>query len=140
MVGGQQHFLVVAAGIARRLDDQKAVKSSVQASPQIGAGDIVAVIPPGAGRFRRERVAPRATALHHRRSFLHRAVGLRGQVEPVPVHDVVDIAVVADVDADLAALAQPQYRTGHAIVVSEGLDHPAGGELEPQRRDPQRVV
>jgi hypothetical protein len=44
------------------------------------------------------------------------------------VHDVVYIGVVADIDADLAAFAQPQYRTGHAIVVSKGLDHLVGGE------------
>ena len=53
-------------------------------------------------------VALRAAARHHRRSFLHRAIGLRGQVETVPVHDVVDVGVVADIDADLAAFAKAQ--------------------------------
>ena len=140
MVGGQQHLLVIAAGIARRLDDQEAVQSRVQASAQIGPGHVVAVVPPRARRLRDEFVALRAAARHHRRSFLHRAVGLRGQVETVPVHDVVDVGIVADIDADLAALAEAQHRARNRAVVGKGVDDLSGGELQPQRRDPQRMV
>ena len=73
---GQQHLLVVASCIVRRLDDQEAVQSRIQASRQIDTGHIVAVIPPGADRLRRELVTLRAAALDHRRSFLHRTIGL----------------------------------------------------------------
>jgi hypothetical protein len=79
----------------------------------------------------------RTAALNHRRSFLHRAIGLRGHVKPVPVHDVVNIGIVADIYADLAAFAKPQYRTQHGAVVTEGLDHFPGREVEPQWRDPE---
>ena len=75
MVRCKQHFLVIAARIVRRLDYQEAVHPRVQASRQILPCNVVAMIPPRAGWLRRERVTPRAAALHHRRSFLHRAIG-----------------------------------------------------------------
>jgi hypothetical protein len=53
------------------------------------------------------------------------------------VYDVVDIGIVADIDADLAAFAKAQHRTGHAIVIGKRLDYLPGRELEPQRRDPE---
>ena len=56
------------------------------------------------------------------------------------MHDIVDVGVVADIDADLAAFPKPQHWTGHGAVVAKSLDHPPGGELEPQWRDPERVV
>jgi hypothetical protein len=139
-MGGEQHLLVVAAGVVRRLDDQEPVHSGIEAAGQIAAGDVVAVIPAGARGLGGEGVAPRAAALDHGGAFLHRAVGLSGQIKTVPVNDVVDIGVVADVDADLATLAQPQERTGHGAVVGEGVDDFSGRELEPQRRDAQRIV
>jgi hypothetical protein len=58
----------------------------------------------------------------------------------MPVYDVVDIRVVADIDADLAAFAQAQYRTRHHAVVSKGLDHLSRGEFQSHWRDPERVV
>jgi hypothetical protein len=140
MVRGEQHFLVIAAAIAGRLDNQKAVHAGIEAARQIRPGNIVTVIPARARGPRRERVALRAAPLHHRRAFLHRAVGLRGQVEAMPVHDIVDVGVVADIDADLAAFPQPQDRTGHGAVVTERVDHPARRKLEPQRRDAQRMI
>jgi hypothetical protein len=140
MMGGQQHLLVVAGGIVRRRDDQETVQSRVQAPPEIGRGHVVAVIPAGARRLRHERVTLHAAAHHHRRAFLHRAINLGRHVKAVPVHDIVDVAIVADVDADLAALPQPQHRSRHGAVVAEGVDDFPGGELEPQRRDAQRMV
>ena len=62
VVGGKQHFLVVAAGIVRRLDDQEAVHPGVQAARQVGPGNVVAVIPARPGGLRRERVTLRAAA------------------------------------------------------------------------------
>jgi hypothetical protein len=56
------------------------------------------------------------------------------------VNNVGDIGIVADIDADLAAFAKPQYRTRHAVIVSEGLDYLPGGELKSQWRDPKRMV
>ena len=75
MMSRKQHLLVIAAGIVRRLDDQESVHPGVQASAQIGPGNIVAVIPTCAGGLRRERVTSHGAALYHRRSFLHRAIG-----------------------------------------------------------------
>ena len=106
MVRCKQHFLIVAAWIVRRLNDQEPVHPGIQASAQISPCHVMTVIPPRAGGLRRERVTLRAAALNHRRSFLHRAIGLRGHVKPMPVYDVVDIRVVADIDADLAAFAR----------------------------------
>src|SRR4030095_6214739 len=100
----------------------------------------MAVIPTRAGGLRGERVTLRAAALDHWRSFLHRPIGLRGHVKPMPVYDVVDIRVVADIDADLAAFARAQYRARHHAVVSKGLDRLSGGEFQPHWRDPERVV
>ena len=36
----------------------------------------------------------------------------------------------------LAAFAKPQHRTRHRAVVSKGINHLPGGELQPQWRDP----
>jgi len=133
-------FPIVAAGIVDLLDDQEPVHPGVEAPPQIGPGDIVAVVPARAAGVCREGVAPDRPGLDHRRSLLHRAVGFRGHVEPVPVHDIVDVGVVADIDAHLVALAQPQRRARHLAVIGERVDHLARRELEPLRRDPQRMV
>jgi hypothetical protein len=140
VVGGEQHLLVIAAGIARRLDNEEAVQSRVQASAQVGPGHVVAVVPARARRLRDEFVALRTAPRHHRRSFLHGAVGLRGQVETVPVHDIVHVGIVADLDADLAILTEAKDRAGNRAVVSKGVDNFSAGELQPQRRDPQRMV
>ena len=40
--------------------------------------------------------------------------------------DVVDVGVVADIDADRAAFAQAQQRAGYRAVVAKGVDHPPG--------------
>jgi hypothetical protein len=58
----------------------------------------------------------------------------------VPVHDVVDIGIVADIDADGAALAKTKHRARDRAVVGEGVDDFSGSELQSQRRDPQRMV
>ena len=37
----------------------------------------------------------------------------------MPVHDIVDVGIVADIDADLAALAKAKHRTGNRAVVAQ---------------------
>src|SRR3954447_11028654 len=43
-------------------------------------------------------------------------------------------------DADLTALTEAKDRAGNRAVVSKGVDNFSAGELQPQRRDPQRMV
>jgi hypothetical protein len=131
VVRRQQHFLVVAAGLARRLDDQKTVHPGIEASPEIRSRHVVAVIPARPGGLRAECVALRSTALHHRRSFFHRTVRRRRYVKPVPVDDVINVRIVVDVDADLAAFTQAQYGAGHRTVVSKRVDYLSRRELDP---------
>jgi hypothetical protein len=82
----------------------------------------------------------RAADADHRRALLHGTVGNGRQMEPVPVHDVVDVGVVDDVDRDVAPIAHAQRRAGDAVVVGIGVDHLAGSELEPLLADAQRVI
>src|SRR5262245_39959592 len=58
----------------------------------------------------------------------------------MPVRDIVNIGVIADIDANLAAFPQSQYRSRHRAIVTERVDHPARRKFEPQRRDAQRIV
>ena len=55
----------------------------------------------------------------------------------MPVYDVIYIGAVLDIDANLMVFAQTQYRTRYDTVVGEGFDHLTGGDLQPNRRDPQ---
>jgi hypothetical protein len=58
VVRSQQDFPIVATGIVGLLDDQEPVHPGVEAPPQIGPGDIVAVVPARAAGVCREGVAP----------------------------------------------------------------------------------
>src|SRR5665213_4514757 len=99
----------------------------------------MAVIPARPRRFGREAVPLRAAALDHWRSLLHRAVGLRRQMEPMPVDDILDVGVVGDVDVDLLAFAKAQNWSGHHTVVGESIDDLSGREFESQWRDAKCV-
>jgi hypothetical protein len=50
------------------------------------------------------------------------------------------IGIVADIDADLTALTQAKHRAGNHAVIRKGVDDLSRRELQPQRRDPQRMV
>jgi hypothetical protein len=56
------------------------------------------------------------------------------------VHDIVHVGIVANIDADLAPLTEAKHRAGNRAVVRKGVDDFSAGELQPQRRDPQRMV
>ena len=128
--GGRRAF-PDAAGIARRLDDEEAVQSRVQASAQVGSGHVVAVIPARAQASRRIRsaachpAAPSAILPPSRRQTAR-------QVETVPVHDIVHVGIVADIDTDWRP-SQAKHRAGNRAVVSKGVDNFSAGEFQPQR-------
>jgi hypothetical protein len=47
------------------------------------------------------------------------------------VDDVIDVRIVADINADLTTFPQAQYGAGHHAVVSKRVDHLSRSELEP---------
>jgi hypothetical protein len=47
------------------------------------------------------------------------------------VDDVINVRIVVDVDADLAAFPQAQYGAGHRTIVSKRVDYLSRRELEP---------
>ncbi len=71
-----------------------------------------------------------------RRLGLMGAIGAVVQAQAMPVHRLLQVALVDDVDLDLRALADLQRRPGNRAVVGQ---HPHRGVAEPlaHRRDPQ---
>src|SRR5262249_24949965 len=140
VMGGKQDLLVVTAGIIRRLDDEKTKKARIETEREIRPGRVVAVVPPRPGWLRGECVALRRAVLHDRGSFLHGAVGGGWDVEAMPMDDIVDVGVVADVDGDLLTFAQAQFRARDGAIIGEGIDELGGRELQTQGCDPQRMI
>src|SRR5262249_22063534 len=99
--------------------------------PEIRPCHVVAMIPARPRRLRTEGVTLPSAASHHRRSFFHRTVRRRRYVKPVPVNDVINVRIIANIDADLTAFAQAQYGAGDRAVVRKCVDHLPRGELEP---------
>ena len=115
----------------RGLDDHVAVEAHLLG---VVLAD-VRVVPVDAG-IRERHATGEAAADGDRRLGLVRAVGAVVQAQAVPVHRLLQVAVVDDVDLDLRALADLQRRPGNRAVVGQ---HPHGGVAEPlaHRRDPQ---
>lgn len=130
MMRSEEDFLVVTARVGGGLDNEKPEHAGVGAARQIFPGEVMAMIPAGTCRLWREGVTPCRTPRNHRCALLHRPVDLGWYIKAVPMDDVVDIGLVADVETDLAALLQAQHRPGRSPVVAECLDHPTGRKLE----------
>jgi len=54
--------------------------------------------------------------------------------------DVIDVSVVADVDADWAAFSKAQNRARNPVIVGKRVNHLAGGEFQPVWRNSESVV
>ena len=110
---GQKEFLIVLPRIVLRLDVHEPELSGVSAPAQVGHGHDVSVHEPGAGWPWREPVAQVAMGRDREALLLFGAVHVRGNNQPVPMHQLGRVGVVEQVNRHRDALPQPDHRPGN---------------------------
>lgn len=143
MAHSQIDFLVVMAFVPRLLlafDDQEPRLPRISTSGKIIHRHRMGVIPTRPCRVRRELIPMGRAHRYHRRTLFDRAIVQRINREPVPVHNLGNRRVVRHIDGHRHTLAQAKQRPRHLPVVSNGVDDHARSDLQPGRRDAQRVV
>src|SRR5665213_3292970 len=113
-----EDLLVVASGFALWVDDEEAVLPGIETAAEILPRKGVAMIPARARRRGIEAEAPRLARLDHRRALFHRAIDLRRDLEPVPMHDVGSVGHVRYCDRDPLSFAHANHRPGNLVVVA----------------------
>ncbi len=136
----QVMFLIVAAGIIRSFDDQKAEHPGKTAAVQIVHRHGVSVIPARAGRRGRELIAAASMRRHCRRAFFLRSVDIGGNQQSVKMHKLRHVGLIDHVHRDRHALLHPQPRPRRGAVVPDGADDAIGRQFHRDRRDFEREI
>src|SRR5262249_15895502 len=134
----EKNFLIIVAWIALGLNIEETKLSRVKTAAQIFAGKDVGVIPPASARLRRERILPRGAWSNHRCSFFHGPVHFRWNVKAMPVDELGNVTVVADIDGDSLAFLHAQQRPRRAPVVTDRLNDLFRRHLDFDRTDTER--
>src|SRR5579859_5976502 len=104
------------------------------------ASAIMGVIPPRTGRLGNKGIAPPAVRWHLRSSFFARAIYVRRNMQPMPVHDLRVTGFIDDVDREPLALRDTEQGTGSLTVISHGSNGAPGRQFESDLTDSQRDV
>ena len=141
VVQRQKNFLVVARRIILWIDHQKSKLGAVGCAIQVVPRRRMRVVPAESGRpgYPCETLCS-SVGRRLGRAFLRRAILQRWNLEAVPVHDVRDVGFVDHVEGHPLPFAHTNQFAWHAPIECSGLHHFAGRNLQPQRRDADRVV
>src|SRR5579871_1873099 len=104
------------------------------------AGAIMGVIPASTGRLGNKGIAPPAVRWYLRRPLFARAVYVRWNMQPMPVHDLRVASFIDDVDCKRLALRDAEQGTGSLTVISHGSNGAPGCQFESDLTDSQRDV
>ncbi len=118
----QEHFLVVAAGLAPGLDVDRPDLAAVLAGVQIRLGAHVTVIKAQASWPGGEGDAPRAASGDEWRALFRRAVDVHRNLLAVPMQLFRGVGIVLDIDDDPAPFVQAQERPRELSIVGRGGD------------------
>ena len=137
---GEIDLLIVGARLVFSFYKKEAELAAISAQCEVGKGGCMGVVPARPGRFWREAVTIGSARCDHRRALFHGAVIQRIDCQPVPVHNVVDVAGIGNIDRDRDAFAQAQQRSGYLPVIGQGPNVNALADLEIRLLDAQAVV
>jgi hypothetical protein len=139
---GKKDLLIERLGTpsVSRVDHQKPMQSRILPLFQILPGKSMRVIPAKPARRGRKGVASVASGRNHRRPLLHRAIQVRRQKKPMPMHDLFAPRPVRHIDRHRFPLAKPQQRPRHLPVISHRLDAVFRRNFQGVRRNFKRII
>src|SRR5215469_911863 len=119
---GEENLLIVGAWVRPWLDVDEGELAGVCSAAQIGSRHYMRVNESGARWLRRQPISQMAVGGNYQALFLQRAVHVRGNDLPVPVHQLWRIGLVEDIHDRRHAFMQANQRTRNLPVIAEGAD------------------